>query len=101
MRRFLVLGVMFGILTSPGLFLSPDAFAAAPAQVGTVSITPNKTSITLSWSAPASQGADITDYIVKFRDVTGEICIEDAKLLYNCAKKYKGGVYVRWRHAYV
>ena len=33
-------------------------------------MTPNKTSITLSWSAPASQGADITDYIVKFRDVT-------------------------------
>ena len=31
---------------------------------------------------------------VKFRDVTGEICIEDAKLLYKCAKKYKGGVYV-------
>ena len=31
---------------------------------------------------------------VKFRGVTGEICIEDAKLLYKCAKKYKGGVYV-------
>ena len=70
MRKIIILGLMLGILTSPGLFLPPDVFAAAPAQVGTVSMTPNKTSITLSWSAPASQGADITDYIVKFRDVT-------------------------------
>jgi len=60
------LAVTFSILCSPGFFLPPDVFAAVPAQVGTVTIAPNKTQMVLSWSAPSATPS-ITDYTIKFR----------------------------------
>lgn len=39
----------------------------APSQVGTVTPTPSDGQVALSWSAPANNGASITDYIVQYK----------------------------------
>ena len=65
-RKFILLAVTFSILCSPGFFLPPDAFAAVPAQIGSVTFAPNKTQMVLSWPAP-SANPSITDYTIKFR----------------------------------
>jgi len=43
-----------------------DGGSAAPSQVGTVTPTAGNTQVALSWSAPATGGNAITDYIIQY-----------------------------------
>lgn len=50
---------------------TPAAAAAAPAQVTGLTATPGVSQVALSWTAPANNGAAITDYVVKYRTPAG------------------------------
>ncbi|MBT3761919.1 MAG: 6-bladed beta-propeller, partial [Candidatus Nitrosopelagicus sp.] len=67
-RNLILFLIVFSILCSPGFFLPPDTFAAPPSQIGTVSTSAGNTQVTLSWSAPADNGATITDYIIQYSE---------------------------------
>lgn len=56
----------------PALAIAQAAAPAVPAAVGTVTVTPGNTQLSLSWSAPARNRSEITDYVVQFSDDGGD-----------------------------